>query len=329
MGLRERQILHRRRDPARHRRSSSAGSGRRRSRSSRPRRSGRSWPAAGWADSSSTASTGLAGTGIAGGRDPRGRCSRSAWTSCSPSSSGGSRRAALRDARRAATPGPSWRPSGRRPRLSRLRDRRRCRDLERDPSTAATAPELLVRYAGDAARPGGTDRRRRPHADVPRVALACTCWCLSAPARRVGADSAVSVPPARPSARRRGAPPPANAAQGADIKIGSDDFYESEARRGDVRPGPRGGRVQRRPQPRHRRPPGAPAGARAARSTSSPEYVGSGLGYYDKDEDTGDGPGQRDGLQTVLDDKGIDRLQHHPGRGHERLRRPPGHRRPA
>ena len=59
-----------------------------------------------------------------------------------------------------------------------------------------------------------------------------------------------------------------------------------------------------------------------------PEYVGSGLGYYDKTKTTGDGQQNHDELQAIVDRQGRwpDGLQHQPGPGHERVRRPRRHR---
>jgi len=90
-----------------------------------------------------------------------------------------------------------------------------------------------------------------------------------------------------------------------EIKIGSDGFYESQVvaemfaqvLEAD------GYKVTRN----------LGIGARQVRQPAlesgqidlSPEYVGSGLGFYDKTKTTGDGQGNRDALATVLKDKKI------------------------
>ena len=98
-----------------------------------------------------------------------------------------------------------------------------------------------------------------------------------------------------------------------EIKIGSDGFYESklvaemfaQVLEAD------GYKVTRN----------LGIGARQVRQPAleqgqidlSPEYVGSGLGYYDKAAPTGDGPSNRDKLAATLKDKKISVLGISPG----------------
>ena len=98
-----------------------------------------------------------------------------------------------------------------------------------------------------------------------------------------------------------------------DIRIGSDGFYESklvaemyaQVLEAD------GYKVTRN----------LGIGAREVRQPAlesgqidlSPEYVGSGLGYYDKAAPTGDGPTNREALANVLKDKGISVFAISPG----------------
>ena len=98
-----------------------------------------------------------------------------------------------------------------------------------------------------------------------------------------------------------------------DIRIGSDDFYESklvaemyaQVLEAD------GYKVTRN----------LGIGARQVRQPAleqgqidlSPEYVGSGLGYYDKAAPTGDGPTNREALANVLKPKGISVFAISPG----------------
>jgi osmoprotectant transport system substrate-binding protein len=99
----------------------------------------------------------------------------------------------------------------------------------------------------------------------------------------------------------------------ADIRIGSDGFYESklvaemfaQVLEAD------GYKVTRN----------LGIGARQVRQPAleqgqidlSPEYVGSGLGYYDKTAPTGDGPTNREALAKVLQPKGISVISISPG----------------
>ena len=123
---------------------------------------------------------------------------------------------------------------------------------------------------------------------------ACTTGGGATP-RRVAAPSRSGQ--AAPSAAASAA---GSAAAKAEIRIGSDNFYESKLMARDLRPGPR--------ERRATRSSASSASARArsgsrrwtpARSTWSPEYVGSGLGFYDKTKITGDGQANADALQAV------------------------------
>src|SRR4051794_32954673 len=98
-----------------------------------------------------------------------------------------------------------------------------------------------------------------------------------------------------------------------DIRIGSDGFYESklvaemyaQVLEAD------GYKVTRN----------LGIGARQVRQPAleqgqidlSPEYVGSGLGYYDKAAPTGDGPTNRQALEAILKPKGISVFAISPG----------------
>src|SRR5262245_15721161 len=121
--------------------------------------------------------------------------------------------------------------------------------------------------------------------------------------------SAAATP--SPAASAGGASPSAAASASqaaaltpADIKIGSDDFYESSvvAEMWAQVLEANGFKVDRHFN----------IGARQVRQPALeqgqidlvPEYVGSGLGYYDKTKTTGDGQKNADELQTIVADKG-------------------------
>jgi osmoprotectant transport system substrate-binding protein len=101
-----------------------------------------------------------------------------------------------------------------------------------------------------------------------------------------------------------GSPSAAAALTPADIKIGSDDFYESSvvAEMWAQVLEAKGFKVDRHFN----------IGARQVRQPALeqgqidlvPEYVGSGLGYYDKTKTTGDGQKNHDELQTIVSGKG-------------------------
>jgi osmoprotectant transport system substrate-binding protein len=98
-----------------------------------------------------------------------------------------------------------------------------------------------------------------------------------------------------------------------DIRIGSDGFYESKlvAEMYAQVLEANGYKVTRN----------LGIGARQVRQPAleqgqidlSPEYVGSGLGYYDKSAPTGDGPTNREALAKILKDKGISVFAISPG----------------
>ena len=122
-------------------------------------------------------------------------------------------------------------------------------------------------------------------------------------------------------------PPAAAGGTKAPIKIGSDNFYESELM-GEIYAQvleDAGYTVERKfgLGSRQERIPTMDAGE----VDLVPEYVGSGLGFYDKTKISGDGAANKAALQEAVDVEGPDRPRHHARRGHQRLRRPPGHRR--
>jgi osmoprotectant transport system substrate-binding protein len=130
---------------------------------------------------------------------------------------------------------------------------------------------------------------------------ACTTGGGGTPSPSAAAPS--SAGGASPSAG--GASPSAAAAlTPADIKIGSDDFYESSvvAEMWAQVLEKNGFKVDRHFN----------IGARQVRQPALeqgqidlvPEYVGSGLGYYDKTKTSGDGQKNHDELQTIVADKG-------------------------
>jgi osmoprotectant transport system substrate-binding protein len=124
----------------------------------------------------------------------------------------------------------------------------------------------------------------------------------SAPAPSVAAASPSAVGGASPSGAA--SPSAAAALTPADIKIGSDDFYESSvvAEMWAQVLEKNGFKVDRHFN----------IGARQVRQPALeqgqidmvPEYVGSGLGYYDKTQTTGDGQQNHDKLQAIVTGKG-------------------------
>lgn len=126
---------------------------------------------------------------------------------------------------------------------------------------------------------------------------ACTTGGGTSPSASTGASpSAVASAGSSPSASETGATP--------DIKIGSDDFYESSvvAEMWAQVLEKAGYKVERHFN----------IGARPVRQPALeqgqidmvPEYVGSGLGYYDKTMTTGDGQQNADKLQAIVTGKG-------------------------
>ena len=129
------------------------------------------------------------------------------------------------------------------------------------------------------------------------------------------APSSAGVPSTAPSTAASGAPAsaPASAAAKADIRIGSDNFYESklmgeiyaQALEAD------GYKVERKfgLGSRQERIPTMDAG----QIDLVAEYVGSGLGFYDKTKISGDGAANATALQEALKAKGITVLGISPG----------------
>lgn len=120
---------------------------------------------------------------------------------------------------------------------------------------------------------------------------------------------------AAPSAPGSSAPSsePSSAAVKAQIRIGSDNFYESELM-GEIYAQvleADGYTVERKfgLGSRQERIPTMDAG----QVDMVPEYVGSGLGFYDKEKITGDGQGNATALQEVLKPKAITVLGITPG----------------
>lgn len=140
------------------------------------------------------------------------------------------------------------------------------------------------------------------------VLSACTSGSGSSPSAAT-TDAPASVAPATdaPSAE------PTTAAVKADVKIGSDNFYESELM-GEIYAQvleADGYKVERKfgLGSRQERIPTMDSGE----VDLVPEYVGSGLGFYDKTKISGDGAANQAALQTVLTPKGITVLGITPG----------------
>jgi osmoprotectant transport system substrate-binding protein len=127
-----------------------------------------------------------------------------------------------------------------------------------------------------------------------------------------GASNAPSVAPST-AASGTPASAPASAAAKADIRIGSDNFYESKLM-GEIYAQAlenAGYKVERKfgLGSRQQRIPIMDAG----QIDLVPEYVGSGLGNYEKAKISGDGQANADALQAVLKPKGITVLGISPG----------------
>jgi osmoprotectant transport system substrate-binding protein len=167
-------------------------------------------------------------------------------------------------------------------------------------------------YAGDAAPRGRFEEDI--HMRTPRVlALGmATLVLVGACSTGGGASTAPSTAPST-AASAPGSAAPASAAAKADIKIGSDNFYESKLM-GEIyaqvlekagykveRKFGLGSRQQRIPI------------MDAKGIDLVAEYVGSGLGNYDKTKISGDGQANADALQAILKPKGITVLGISPG----------------
>jgi len=126
------------------------------------------------------------------------------------------------------------------------------------------------------------------------------------------APSAATAAPASTAPSEAPSTAPSEAAK-APIRIGSDNFYESELMGeiwGQVLENA-GYTVERKfgLGSRQERIPTMDAGD----VDLVPEYVGSGLGFYDKTKITGDGAANKAALETVLEPKGITVLGITPG----------------
>ena len=182
------------------------------------------------------------------------------------------------------------------------RSRRPVRDRRVRTATATCDWTSLVRYAADRRIQAAMEEGGDPHADEP----ACwrsgrRCWCSSAPARAAGSSSSTIGGRDRRSTGRQRRPAsvaPSVAPSEAPrppIRIGSDNFYESKLVAeiyAQVLENA-GYKVERKfgLGSRQERIPTMDAG----QVDLVPEYVGSGLGFYDKTKITGDGAGQRHG----------------------------------
>jgi osmoprotectant transport system substrate-binding protein len=127
-----------------------------------------------------------------------------------------------------------------------------------------------------------------------------------------GASNAPSVAPST-AASGTPASAPASAAAKADIRIGSDNFYESKLM-GEIYAQvleKAGYKVERKfgLGSRQERIPTMDAG----QIDLVAEYVGSGLGFYDKSKISGDGQANADALQAAIKSKGLTVLGISPG----------------
>jgi osmoprotectant transport system substrate-binding protein len=139
------------------------------------------------------------------------------------------------------------------------------------------------------------------------IALGASLLVLVSACSTGGGGSPSAAPTVAPStggASPSEAAPPSAAGATPDIKIGSDDFYESAvvAEMWAQVLEKNGYKVDRHFN----------IGARQVRQPAleqgqidmTPEYVGSGLGYYDKTATTGDGQQNHDKLQALVTGKG-------------------------
>jgi osmoprotectant transport system substrate-binding protein len=171
-------------------------------------------------------------------------------------------------------------------------------------------------YAGDAAPRGKFEEDT--HMRTPRVlALGLTTLVLIGACTTGGgattAPASVTPSTAASAPASEAASAPASAAAKANIRIGSDNFYESKLV-GEIyaqvlekagytveRKFALGSRQQRIPI------------MDAGQVDLVPEYVGSGLGFYDKTKIGADGQANADALQTALTAKNITVLAIAPG----------------
>jgi osmoprotectant transport system substrate-binding protein len=160
-------------------------------------------------------------------------------------------------------------------------------------------------YAGDAA-PRGKFEEENPMRTSRVLGLGLTLLVLVSACSTGGTPAPSSAPSTAPSTAPASTAPssaPASAAAKADIRIGSDNFYESKlvgeiyaqvlenAGYKVVRKFALGSRQQRIPI------------MDAGQVDLVPEYVGSGLGFYDPTKVSGDGQANATALQAALDAK--------------------------
>jgi osmoprotectant transport system substrate-binding protein len=160
-------------------------------------------------------------------------------------------------------------------------------------------------YAGDAAPRGKFEEDI--HMRTPRVlGLGLTLLVLMSACSTGGTPAPSSAPSTAPSTAPASTAPssaPASAAAKADIRIGSDNFYESKLV-GEIYAQVlenAGYKVERKfgLGSRQQRIPIMDAG----QIDLVAEYVGSGLGFYDPTKVTGDGQANATALQAALDAK--------------------------
>ena len=162
------------------------------------------------------------------------------------------------------------------------------------------------------------------------IALGATLLVVLGACSSGGASTAPSTAPATaaPStAPSVAASAPASAAAKADIRIGSDNFYESKLMAEIYAQAlENAGYKVTRNLGLGSRPDRVPA-FEGGQVDLVPEYVGSGLGFYDKTKVTGDGEANRTALQAVYDSKKhlATVLADHARPGHQRGGRPQGH----
>jgi osmoprotectant transport system substrate-binding protein len=149
---------------------------------------------------------------------------------------------------------------------------------------------------------------------TPRVlALGASILVLAGACSTGGGATQSAAAPSAPGSSAPASTEPSSAAVKAPIRIGSDNFYESELM-GEIYAQvleADGYTVERKYKlgSRQERIPTMDAG----QVDMVAEYVGSGLGFYAKDKITGDGQANAEELQKVLTPKGITVLGITPG----------------
>jgi osmoprotectant transport system substrate-binding protein len=167
-------------------------------------------------------------------------------------------------------------------------------------------------YAGDAAPRGRFEEDI--HMRTPRVlALGLSTLVLIGACTSGGGATTPPASTAPSTAASAEASAPASAAAKADIRIGSDNFYESKLV-GEIYAQVlenAGYKVERKfgLGSRQQRIPIMDAG----QVDLVPEYVGSGLGFYDATKVTGDGQANATALQAALTSKNVTVLAIAPG----------------